>query len=60
MTTDLYHDNKKYHLASLVGKDGKVSALCFDKPQAINLKRAKWTTDRGAVTCRKCLRRMAS
>lgn len=50
-----YHDRKPYHLATLINQRGGVSALCYAKPKAIDLKRACWTTDETAVTCRKCL-----
>ena len=33
-----------------------VSALCFPKPRAIDLKRAAWTIRASAVTCEKCLK----
>ncbi len=49
---------KKYHMADLVTIDGKVTALCFRRPRAINLGHALWTLDRGAVTCRKCLEKL--
>lgn len=58
--SDPYRDHKKYHMANLIASDGSVSALCFDKPQRINMKRAKWTTDKSAVTCKKCLTLMAT
>ena len=59
MTDDPYHDNKKYHKAAGMNKRGGVTALCFDKPRAINLKRALWAMDPKAVTCKKCLEAMA-
>ena len=43
-----------YHFASKINPDGDVSALCFDPPRAINLKRASWTMRENAVTCAKC------
>ena len=54
---DPYHDHKKYHMADLI-MPGYVSALCFAKPRAINLKVALWTIVPEAVTCKKCLRLM--
>ena len=56
---DPYHDQKKYHMADRFSTDGKVSALCFAKPRAINLKVALWTIRPAAVTCAKCLRLLA-
>ena len=35
---------------------GAVSALCFKKPRAIDLKIASWTIRDEAVTCKQCLR----
>jgi hypothetical protein len=55
---DPYRDRKKYHKAALFAPDGSVSALCFRRPRAIDLRRALWTTDDTAVTCVKCLRAM--
>ena len=57
---DPYHDIKPYHLAKLFSAKGGVSPLCATKPRAINLIRALWTTDRSAVTCKKCLKAMAA
>lgn len=51
--TDPYHDKKIYHKADKMSELG-VSALCFKRPQAINLKRALWTLRDEAVTCGKC------
>ena len=45
---------RKYHYAAKVRGDGRVSALCFPQPRAIDLKRALWTTDPAAVTCAAC------
>lgn len=48
--------NKKiYHMGSLVNIKGDVSALCFKKPRAINLKKEGWVLRWIAVTCPKCL-----
>lgn len=46
-----------YHMAHLVAQDGNVSPLCATTPRAIDMKRATWTTDWYAVTCKKCLAR---
>jgi len=48
--------DKKYHMADKIGLSGEVSAICFKKPRAINLKVATWTLRSEAVTCEKCLR----
>ena len=45
---------KVYHYAAHFRDDGAVSALCFEKPKAINLKVACWTIREDAVTCQKC------
>lgn len=59
---DHYNENgiymRIYHRASLISDIG-VSALCYSKPRAINLKTHLWTTDDSAVTCKKCLQKMA-
>ena len=46
---------KPYHMADKVNRKGGVSALCFEKPRAIDLTRALWTNRTEAVTCKKCL-----
>lgn len=56
MNDDPYHDHKKYHKANKFASGGRVSALCFNRPRAINLSRALWTIRDEAVTCEKCLR----
>lgn len=56
---DPYHDKKTYHMADKWGPGGKVSALCFKSPRAINLDVALWTITPEAVTCKKCLQLMA-
>lgn len=53
---DPYRDRKKYHKAALFRQDGSVSALCFRRPRAIDLRYALWTIDDNAVTCGECLR----
>jgi len=47
---------KTYHMADKVNPQGGVSALCFEKPRAIDLIRALWTNRAEAVTCKKCLK----
>jgi hypothetical protein len=51
--------DKKYHMANLINPEGKVSALCYKNPRAINLGQAMWTTDEKAVTCKRCLLKMS-
>lgn len=43
-------------MADKVAQDGsgRMSALCFPRPRAINLHVATWTLTPAAVTCRKC------
>lgn len=55
---DAYGDVKKYHMADKMTGDGRVSALCFQTPRAINLRNALWTLRKDAVTCAGCLRRL--
>ena len=59
MKKDIYRDNKVYHLADLVNKNGGVSALCYKKPRAINLSQALWTINKDLVTCKKCLKKLS-
>jgi hypothetical protein len=47
--------SRKYHRANLIDEHGNVSALCFARPRAIDMKRASWTNCDDAVTCPKCL-----
>lgn len=49
---------KTIHKASLISPDGAVSALCFVRPRAIDLKQASWTNRDEAVTCSRCLKIM--
>lgn len=42
------------HRASKIDPKGRVSALCFPKPRAIDMKRATWVMNDDAVTCPKC------
>ena len=51
---DVVSSERKYHFADKISARG-VSALCFPKPRAIDLKRASWTIRATAVTCKKCL-----
>ena len=46
---------KTYHFAAKISNRGDVSALCFEAPRPINLKRALWTNRENAVTCKRCL-----
>ena len=52
-------DKKPVHRAAMVNQAGGMSALCFAKPRAINLRLATWTIRDEAVTCAKCKRAMA-
>ena len=47
---------KTIHMADKVNERGGVSAKCFERPRAIDLKRSTWTLRLEAITCRKCLR----
>lgn len=49
---------KLVHRAKHVNAGGQVSALCFKRRHAIDLKRASWTIDDYAVTCRRCIDEM--
>lgn len=58
---DPYHDNKVCHKANKINGKGQASALCFDRPRAINLKVAKYVfapENDADVTCKKCLKLM--
>ena len=44
------------HMGQKVNALGDVSALCFVKPRAIDLKRATWTLREQTVSCPKCRR----
>lgn len=52
--------SKPIHRAKHMTGDGRVSPLCATIPRAINLKIATWTLRDDAVTCPKCLKRLAS
>lgn len=45
---------KLTHMAKYVSNDGRMSALCFKNPRAINLKVASWTLEQERVNCWKC------
>lgn len=57
---DPYGDIKTYHMASKIGPNGEVSALCFKKPRAISGRGQTWTTTKSAVTCEKCISALES
>lgn len=42
------------HRATAVDGTGQVSALCFKRPRAIDLRRAAWTVGDATVTCPRC------
>lgn len=42
------------HRGAAIDERGRVSALCFPKPRAIDMKRATWVMSDEAVTCPKC------
>lgn len=43
-----------YHMAKLIGQNGEVSPLCAVWPKPIDMRKATWTIDPSAVTCRRC------
>lgn len=43
------------HFADWIREDGAVSAACFAKPRAIDMKRASWTNQPEFVSCKNCL-----
>lgn len=49
---------RRIHRAKSVNEHGAVSALCFEKPHAIDLKKATWTIRDDAVTCPACLKKL--
>lgn len=51
---------KLYHMADKMTADGRVSALCFARPRAIDLRRASWTIVPTQVNCSACLKVMAA
>jgi hypothetical protein len=48
------------HRGDKIDSKGRVSALCFPKPRAIDMKRATWVMSDGAVTCPKCMAMIAA
>jgi hypothetical protein len=42
------------HRADKIDHRGRVSALCFPVPRAIDMKRATWVMNDEGVTCEKC------
>ena len=42
------------HRGDKINDKGRVSALCFPTPRAIDMKRATWVMSDDAVTCPKC------
>lgn len=42
------------HRGDKIDGRGRVSALCFPVPRAIDMKRATWVMSDEAVTCPKC------
>lgn len=45
---------KTAHMAAKCTDKGQVSALCYSRPRAINLRLTTWTIRRDAVTCPRC------
>jgi len=43
-----------YHRGTNVNRHGRVTALCFVRPRAIDMSRATWTIRDEAVTCPRC------
>jgi hypothetical protein len=56
---DPCHDVKIWHKAHMINNHGRVSALCFVRPRAIALNQ-RWTIDERAVTCKRCLNKIAA
>jgi hypothetical protein len=46
------------HKAVKFAPNGDASALCFDKPRAINMHSATWVLQDCAVTCKRCLAKL--
>jgi len=54
---DPYYDRKVYHIAAKFTAAGQVSALCYKRPKAIDLKRGQsWTLVPETATCPRCRR----
>ncbi len=49
---------KVYHRADKIAPNGDVSALCYQRPRPIDLRKASWTIRDEGVTCPKCLAEM--
>lgn len=60
MSDDPYHAHKPVHMAHRISRAGGVSPLCAAAPRRLNLRRATWTNRREAVTCPRCLERLAA
>lgn len=45
-------------MAAKINVKGEVSAVCFDPPRPIDLKKGTWTNRPEAVTCKWCKRKM--
>lgn len=43
------------HRGDKIDARGRVSALCFESPRAIDMRRATWVLTDAGVTCPKCL-----
>jgi hypothetical protein len=46
------------HKAVKFAPNGDASALCSDKPRAINMRSATWVLRDEAVTCKRCLAKL--
>lgn len=57
---DPYHDRKVYHFAHLFSGKGAVSPLCAEVPRRLRLRRELWTIREDAVTCKRCLVKLAA
>lgn len=47
---------KPIHMADKVAPCGDVSAKCYKRPRAIDLRKASWALEWKRVTCPKCLK----
>lgn len=57
---DPYGDNRPYHKAAKISEDGKHIAPLCSGPKCRALRpRERWTIA-GVVTCKRCLRRLAT
>lgn len=48
--------SRMVHIATKLDDHGNVSALCFDPPRVINMRRHTWTLDPDWASCRRCKR----